>query len=172
LGYKVLRFRGPKLRFNCANYKEIIRKPLLTTLQRDPQRVFQHDGSKVHTSKMMRTWFEAHNVKLLEPWPANSAGLNPIENFWYMAKSRMNVQIGMRQEDLKVEFRKAWDSIQQSKVDEIVLDYDARVQRLVEWRGFDVQKPHLYKQYHLFVTILPPFCFSGITPHFRLQTHL
>jgi hypothetical protein len=134
-----------KLRFNSANYKEIIRKPLLTVLQRDPQRVFQQDGSKVHTSKMMRTWFEAQNVKLLEPWSANSADLNPIENVWYMAKSRMNVRIGMRQEDLKVEFRKAWDSIPQSKVDEIVLDYDTRVKRLMERRGFDVQKPHLYK---------------------------
>jgi hypothetical protein len=64
----------------------------------------------------MRTWFEVNNVKLLEPWPANSADLNPIENIWYMAKSRMNVRIGMSQEDLKVESRNAWESIPQSKV--------------------------------------------------------
>jgi hypothetical protein len=94
---------------------------------------------------MMRKWFDANKVKLLEPWPANSADLNPIENIWYIAKCRMNVRIGMSEEDLKAEFRRAWGSIPQSMVDNIVLDYDARVQRLVEWRGFDVQKPHPYK---------------------------
>jgi hypothetical protein len=51
VGVKVLRFLGPKLRFNSATYKEIIRKPLLAAFQKDPDLVFKQDGSKVHTPR-------------------------------------------------------------------------------------------------------------------------
>jgi transposase len=46
VGVKVLRVLGPKLRFTSATYKEIIRKPLLAALQKDPDLVFQQDGCK------------------------------------------------------------------------------------------------------------------------------
>jgi hypothetical protein len=51
----------------------------------------------------------------------------------------------MYESDEKEEFRRAWNSLPQSMVDEIVLTYDDRVKKLVEWRGFDVQKQHPYK---------------------------
>jgi hypothetical protein len=49
----VLRVLGPKLRFSSETYKGIICTPLLGALQQDLR-------TKVHTSKMMRMWFEAH----------------------------------------------------------------------------------------------------------------
>lgn len=43
---------------------------------------FVQDLSPIHTSNVVREWFEEHPEFELIPWPPKGADLNPIENVW------------------------------------------------------------------------------------------
>jgi len=41
--------------------------------------VFQQDNASIHTSSLIKSWFEEYNIDVM-PWLSKSSDLNPIEN--------------------------------------------------------------------------------------------
>ena len=47
--------------------------------------VFQHDKAPCRTACAITSWFQKHQIQVLE-WAGNSPDLNPIENLWQIIK--------------------------------------------------------------------------------------
>jgi hypothetical protein len=74
-------------RMNAVEYVQVL-DHLHTCLQMTygedfPDEVWMvQDNSSVHTSRLVREWFEENPTYRLIPWPSKSPDLNPIENMW------------------------------------------------------------------------------------------
>ncbi len=67
---------------NAAIYQEILEHFMLPSadeLYGDDDFIFQQDLAPAHTAKGTKSWFNDHDVTVLD-WPANSPVLNPIKN--------------------------------------------------------------------------------------------
>ncbi len=67
---------------NAAIYQDILEHFMLPSADKlygDADFIFQQDLAPAHTAKGTKSWFNDHDVTVLD-WPANSPDLNLIEN--------------------------------------------------------------------------------------------
>ena len=76
-------------KINETVYKEILKKhvvPNLRTAINQPA-VFMQDNAPCHTAKSVKTFLSEQDVTVIE-LPAQSPGMNPIENVWKLQIER------------------------------------------------------------------------------------
>ena len=75
-------------KINTAVYKEVLKKhvPNLRSAINQPA-VFMQDNTSCHTAKSVKTFLSEENVTVMD-WPAQSPGMNPIENVWKLLNER------------------------------------------------------------------------------------
>ena len=127
-----------KGRLNSIGYSRILEGLLIpmNTLLHDGNAIFQQDNAPIHTSRMMREWFDAFDLLNLE-WPAYSPDLNPIENLWgWMARK---VYGGGRQfknrEALLECVMKCWSEIDPEYLQNLVTSMKSRCLSVIKSKG-------------------------------------
>ena len=90
-------------------------------------RVFMHDGASCHTSASTRAWLAANRVTVLEPWPACSPDLNPVEHCWSQIAKALIDQSFPDRATLWAAVQKAWSEVPASYVRSL---YGSMVRRM------------------------------------------
>ncbi len=82
--------------------------PSADQLFKDADFIFQQDLAPAHTAKSTRSWFNDHDVSVLD-WPENSPDLN-IENLWGIVKRKMRNKRPQNADELKTTVKETWAS--------------------------------------------------------------
>lgn len=84
---------------NADGYKRKV-LPLVMKHLREKNLYFQQDGAKAHTAKTVINYLR-REVKVLEPWPARSPDLNPIETLWALLAKDVAAKFPQNREELR-----------------------------------------------------------------------
>jgi transposase len=93
-----------------------------------PGLTFMQDNAPIHTSNVIKQWFEDHGITPL-PWPPYSPDLNPIEHVWVLLKRYINEHFphlldggkSIADEELLCEaIERAWNTIDQEEIDHLI----------------------------------------------------
>ncbi len=98
---------------NAAIYQEILEHFMLPSADKlygDADFIFQQDLALAHTAKGTKSWFNDHDVTVLD-WPANSPDLNPIEHLGVIVKRKMRDTRPNNADELKAAIKATWASL-------------------------------------------------------------
>ncbi len=93
-----------------GNFRAHFMLPSADKLYGDADFIFQQDLAPAHTAKVTKSWFNDHDVMVLD-WPANSPDLKPIENLWGIVKRKMRDTRPNNADDLKPTIKATWASV-------------------------------------------------------------
>jgi hypothetical protein len=122
----------PKDRMDAIAYQNLIAAELVPCFP--PEKVFMQDGASCHTAKSTTQFFADKGIPLL-PWPAKSPDLNPIEHVWNIMKRRIKVETKADVIDLENAIIDAWNSISQEMINDLVLQFPHRLQKVIDGNG-------------------------------------
>ncbi|KAJ5563087.1 hypothetical protein N7535_002469 [Penicillium sp. DV-2018c] len=128
--------------YTSKSYIEALEKGLLPCYT--PGAVFQQDNAKIHTAFVTQEWFERHGI-YVEEWPPHSPDLNPIEPVWRWLKVKLFelfpelIDMGRSEADWEY-FKRclvaAWDALDQSKIDALILSMGRRLRAVRVAKGY------------------------------------
>ncbi len=122
---------------NAAIYQEILEHFMLPSADKlygDADFIFQQDLAPAHTAKGTKSWFNDHDVTVLD-WPANSPDLNPIENLWGIVKRKMRDTRPNNADDLKATVKETWASIPPQQCHKLITSMPRRIEAVIKAKG-------------------------------------
>lgn len=130
-------------RMNAAQYIEILETVMLPSVRAvygDENVLYVQDNSAVHSSRLVREWFERHPQFTLVAWPAKSPDLNPIENLWSDIVRRWGDNLGGNQirnvNELHLHSSNVWESYRYNAIcGNLVQSMHRRLQDTIDNNG-------------------------------------
>ena len=89
----------------------------------------QFDNDPKHKSKLAIDFLKNKKIDYID-WPPYSPDLNPIENVWSMIAQELNGKNIQTQAGLFEEIEKAWEKLDQNKIDNAI---DSIPGRIMDW---------------------------------------
>lgn len=100
-----------------------------------PSHAFQQDGAPAHRSASTKKFLHEENIRLLEPWPAQSPDLSLIENVWSFLKSKIYERKPTNIEDLWACAVEEWNSIPREQIRSLYQTIPKRLQQVISASG-------------------------------------
>ena len=84
--------------------------------------ILMDDNARPHRAHAVNDYLRAEGIQRMDPWPACSPDLNPIEHLWDEMGRTVNDQLtrGDTLNDLRRYLQAAWDEIPQEKITRLV----------------------------------------------------
>ncbi len=95
--------------------------------------IFQQDLTPAHTAKSTKSWFNDHDVGVLD-CPANSPDLN-IENIWGIVKRKMRNKRPRNEDELKATVKETWASIPPQQCHKLITSMPRRIEAVIKAKG-------------------------------------
>jgi transposase len=101
--------------------------------------ILMEDGAPTHTAAVSAVWRDLRGMKKLR-WPAQSPDLNPIENLWYICKTRLQKKARPHnKEDLWLEVEKTWKELTQESLALLVQSMPERIEDIIKAKGGSIR---------------------------------
>lgn len=121
---------------NAAIYKDILERNLLAYAEETmPQDwIFQQDNDPKHTSKLLKQWFSASNVRVLS-WPSQSPDLNPIEHLWEKLDRQVRKHTYSNKVTLFKSLKEEWGKIPPACINRLIESMPHRCAAVIAAKG-------------------------------------
>jgi transposase len=96
---------------------------------------FQQDNDPKHKCNLAKNWFFERNIELLEPWPAQSPDLNPIENCWRVVSDFVNSKEPQNLKDLAQFIEEGCASVKQIFIKNCINSIPERLREVIKNKG-------------------------------------
>ena len=90
------------------------------------------DNAPCHTAKSVKKF-------LSEKWPAQSPGMNPIENVWTSLNERANVKNPRNVEELWTILKEEWEKISLDEGKTVILSCGKRCEAVIQSKGLHIK---------------------------------
>ena len=126
-------------KINATIYKEILKKhvPSLRTAINQPA-VFMQDNTPCYTAKSVKTFLSEEDVTAME-WPAQSPGMNPIENIWKLLNERAKEKNSRNIKELWTNLKGEWEKIPIDECKTSIHSCSKRCQAVIESKGLPIK---------------------------------
>lgn len=133
-GSKKKNVKKEEANITAVRYLNECIRPVLRHLKKNNLHLVQ-DGAKAHQAKMVKDFFHAKGVPLVEPWPAHTPQLNMIEMVWGQLQKRVAQRFPQSQDELEKFVVEEWNQIPQSHIDATIMSFTKRANRIFARKG-------------------------------------
>lgn len=131
-------------KMNAEQYIQVLEDvliPSVRALYPEPTPIFLvQDNSAVHTSRMVRQWFENYPEINLLGWPPKSPDINPIENVWGIMCDmweKRGVPLPRTREALDRHVKEIWESLRGTDIcATTVQSMNRRLEEIIQRNGY------------------------------------
>ena len=124
---------------NAAVYIAHILQPHLVPFLQGfgPGVIFQHDNAPPHRARLTQQYLLGQNIDVLQPWPAVSPDLNPIEHAWDILGRRVRARNPPPQnaQELFQALTREWNNLPQRQISNLVNSMRRRCAAVINARG-------------------------------------
>ena len=123
---------------NADRYQSAILAPFVIPLCRQRNLVFQQDSAPCHTATRVAEFLRTENIDFWtkEDWPPNSPDLNPLDyGIWGMLEQEVYRKPPKNLQDLESKIRRAWESLDLSKVNRCIDRFKGRLRQCEDAKG-------------------------------------
>ena len=123
---------------NAIGYINDILQPVVVPfVERHPNTIFMDDNARPHRARVVRQFLEEHNIERMDPWPACSPDMNPIQAIWDQLGKAVKGRIrpGDTLQDLCRYLTEEWRNLPQERVHRVIASMRRRSAALINSYG-------------------------------------
>lgn len=123
---------------NSRRYIDQILTPVVVPyMQARPNMTLMDDNAPAHRARLVAAFHLHHNIDRMDPWPACSPDLNPLENCWDQIGRAVRARVvqGDTVRNLRGYLQDAWDALTPLRINRLIRSMRRRCQAVIAAHG-------------------------------------